>query len=120
MDVLVMPNVGFIMIECILVIVFYYLLLARGVRKSKKPLVIILGILSVFTTLTFLQIYQYYLNPLGPPPEIWQEWYYDSRYIRTFTYQKALFESLAFLFLSISFVFAGLLQNSDDSFPTNH
>ena len=117
MDVTIIPNVGVIMIECILAVVFYYLLLARGVKRSKKPLIVILGIILAFTTLTLLQVYQIYLNPLGPPPEIWEEWYYDVLYIRTMTYQRALFESLLFLLLSMSFVFATILQSDDDKSP---
>lgn len=117
MDVLVIPIVGFLAIYCILAVVFYYLLLARGIKKRRNSLIAILGTLFVLTTLTLLQVYQYYLNPLGPPPEIWSEWYSDSLYIRRMTLQMALFESLIVLFLSTSLVLAMFFQKGDDT-PT--
>ena len=120
MDISLLPHLYFIVIDFIVVILFVYFLFGRGVRKSRKPLILILGILLVVTTLDLLQVRQYYLNPLGPPPEIWSEWYYDSLYMRSQTNLRTLFEGLLLLILSISYVFANILQSGEDTTSSHH
>ena len=88
--------------EVVLAVVFLVILAKYRTNLGKILLIIIFMILAASTVSLIPDMLYIYSNPIGPPPEIWSEIYYDELFARSFLCTKGLVDSFLLLILSIS------------------
>lgn len=91
--------------EVALTIFFLYVLATRGPQKGRNLLLISLVAILLLMIGTFLEALRINITPLGPPPETWEEGYYDTLYMRSMTLFKAQIDSIILFSLFISFIY---------------
>ncbi len=93
-----------LIVESVLVVFFLYVLATRGTQKGRNLLLIsLIGILLLMIG-TFLEVLRINAMPLGPPPETWEEGYYDTLFMRSMTLMKAQIDGIILFSLFISFM----------------
>ena len=93
-------------IETVLLLVFLFILAFLGKRRGRYLLLIISAVILLFAIPNIFEAIRISMIPMPPPPQIWEEVYYDTLTIRHFVSMKAVIDSIIILVLSISYILA--------------
>jgi hypothetical protein len=110
LDVLVGVYLIPLAIESVLLLLFLLILATRSPRRGRNLLVIVSAVILFFAVPTIFEALRLSTMPISPPPEVWEEGYYDALYIRSWTSMKAQIDAIILFFLSISYVWIKLRE----------
>ncbi|NHJ14375.1 MAG: hypothetical protein EAX95_11905 [Candidatus Thorarchaeota archaeon] len=95
-----------LVIESVLLLLFLLILATRGIQRGANLLLIISIAIMLFAIPTIFEAIRLSAIPIPPPPQVWEEGYYDALAMRSFVSMKAVIDSLVLLVLSISYTYA--------------
>lgn len=102
-------------VESILLIIFLLVLFTRGTREGRYIWLTAAIVIVIFSVLSITNAIAISAIPIGPPPVIWEEGYYDALAMRSLIYMRAEIESIYLLILSSSYTFMKFKETQSDS-----
>ena len=91
--------------EFILLLLFLYTLATRGARIGRDQLLLLSMFIVILVISTFSSLYHYTITPVSPPPEMWEEAYYDSLAIRYTIITKGKIDGMIIFILILSYMY---------------
>lgn len=95
-----------LIIESAFLLLFLFILATRGTQRGRNLLLISSAIIVFFAFRTILEVVYNSMMPMPPPPEVWEESYYDILTLRSWASTKAQIDAAIIFVLALSYTYA--------------